>query len=91
MNYQELLKSMTDKNNLIFDYYTLDKVLDKFKEIGTKRLLKLLSDIKILMDADDKLPNDFTLKNAVKLMTCVLRDGDKFYAQIILEEGFDDK
>ena len=78
---------MTDKNNLIFDYYTLDKVLDKFKEIGTKRLLKLLSDIKILMDADDKLPNDFTLK----LMTCVLRDGDKFYAQIILEERFYDK
>ena len=37
----------------------LDKVLSKIKEIIG---IKNFDDIKILMDADDKLPDDITLK-----------------------------
>ena len=52
------------KKYLMVDDYMLNKVLDK---------------IKILIDADDKLP-DITLKNVVILMTCVIKDGNKFHS-----------
>ena len=42
---------------------------------------------KILVDTDDKLPDDITFKNAVILMTCVIKDDGKFYPQIFLEEA----
>ena len=35
---------------------------------------------------DDKLPDDITLKNVVILMACVIKDGDKFYSQLFLQE-----
>ena len=38
------------------------------------------------MIMDDKLPDDITLKNVVILMACVIKDGDKFYPQLFLEE-----
>ena len=41
------------------DDYTLDKVLDKIKRIGIKKL----EDIKILIDTDDKLTDNITLKS----------------------------
>ena len=41
---------------------------------------------KILIDTGDKIPNGFTLKNVVILMTCVVKDNDKFYLQIFLGE-----
>ena len=41
------------------DDYMLDKVLNKIKEIIG---IKNFDDTKILMDADDKLPDDITLK-----------------------------
>ena len=47
------------KKYLIVDDYTLDKVLDKIKRIGTEKL----DNIKILINKDDKLPNDITFKN----------------------------
>ena len=40
---------------------------------------EVLDKIKILIDADDKLP-DITLKNVVILMTCVIKDGNKFHS-----------
>ena len=43
-------------------------------------------DTKMLIDTDDKLPDDITFKNVVVLMTCVIRDGNKFYSQIFSEE-----
>ena len=43
-------------------------------------------DTKMLIDTDDKLPDDITFKNVVVLMTCVIRDGNKFYPQIFSEE-----
>ena len=49
----------------------LDKVLDKIIEIiGIKEFY----DTKILIHMDDELPDDITLKNAVILMTCVIKD-----------------
>ena len=43
-------------------------------------------DIKILTDADDKLPDYITLKN-VLILTCVIKNNAKFYPQIFLEEA----
>ena len=34
-----------------------------------------------------KLPDDITLKNVVMLITYVIKDDGKFYAQLILEEA----
>ena len=43
-------------------------------------------DTKMLIDTDDKLPDDITFKNVAVLMTCVIKDGNKFYPQIFSEE-----
>ena len=64
------------------DDYTLAKVLDKIKRISVEKL----DNTRILLNTDDKLPDDITLKNAVILMTCVIKDGDKFYQHLFLEE-----
>ena len=65
------------------DDYMLNKVLDKIKEIIS---IEKFHDTKILIDADDKLLDDITLKNVVILMTCVVIDDGKFYPQIFLKE-----
>ena len=57
------------------DDYMLNRPLDKTDAT------------KILVDTDDKLPDDITLKNAVILMTSVIKDDGKFYPQIFLEEA----
>ena len=72
------------------DDYTLDKVLDKFKKIDIEKL----DDIRILIDTDDKWPNDITLKNVILmtcLMICIIKDGDKFYAQLFFKETLYDE
>ena len=43
-------------------------------------------DTKMLIDTDDKLPDDITFKNVAVLMTCVIKDVNKFYPQIFSEE-----
>ena len=69
----------------MIDDYVLDKVLDKIKEIiGIKKP----DDINILVDTDDKLPDNITLKSVVVLMTYVIEDDNKFYLQLFLEETF---
>ena len=40
-----------------------------------------------MIDTGDKLPDDITLKKFLRLMTCVIKDGDKFYPQLFLEEA----
>ena len=62
--------------------HTLNIVLDKIKRIGIEKL----EDTEILIDIDDEFPDDITLKNAVILMRCVIKNGDKFYPQIFSEE-----
>ena len=64
------------------DNYTLDKVLDKIKRKGIEKPY----DTKVLIDADDKLPDDITLKNAGMSMTCVVKNFDKFYSQLFLKK-----
>ena len=67
------------------DDYTLDKVLDKFKKIDIEKL----DDIRILIDTDDKLPDDITFKNVILmtcLMICIIKDGDKLYPQLFFKE-----
>ena len=45
----------------------LDKVLGKIKEIiGTEKF----DDTKILVDTEDKLPDDITLKSVVIMIMC---------------------
>ena len=62
----------------------LNKVLDKVKMIiGIEKF----DDTKILIETDDKLPDDITLKNAVILVTSVIKDKGKFYQQIFLEKS----
>ena len=53
------------------DDYTLDKLLDKIKDIiGTKKF----DNTKMLMETDDKLPDGIILKNVVILIRCVMKD-----------------
>ena len=61
------------------DYYILRKVSSKIKEIIS---IEKFGDTKILVVADDKFPDNSTLKNVVILIICVIKDGDKFYLQI---------
>ena len=64
------------------DDYILDKVLVDIEKFD---------DNKILIDTDDKLPYDITLKNVVILITSVIKDGDKFYWYLFLEGAFYDE
>ena len=41
----------------------------------------------ILIESDYKLPDDITLRNVVLIFTRVIKDGDKFYQQLFLEEA----
>ena len=62
--------------------WILNKVLDQIKETtGIERY----DGTKILNDADVKLPDDIIFKNIVILMTSVIKDGNKFYLQLVLE------
>ena len=58
---------------MIVDAYTLDKVLDKIKMIIS---IEEFNDTKILVETDDKLPDDVTLKIVALLITCVSRIKD---------------
>ena len=62
----------------------LNKASDKTKKITG---IEKLDNNKILIDADDKLPDDITLKIVAILMTCVIKDDGKYYQQIFLEEA----
>ena len=65
----------------MIDDYVLDKVLEKIEEIiGNEKF----GDGKKLIDTDDKLLDDITLKVVVTLMTCVIKNGGKFYPQLFL-------
>ena len=50
------------------DNNMLDKVLDKIKEIIS---IQKVDDSRILIDTDNKLLDDITLKNVVILMTSI--------------------
>ena len=56
--------------------YILDKVTDRIKKIIG---IEEFDNTQILIDANDILPDDVTFKNAVALMTSVIKDDGKFY------------
>ena len=88
--YDKLIRKVEEyegKNYLMVDNFTLNKVLDRIKRIDIEKL----DDITILIDRDDKLPDDTTLKNDMILMTGVFKDCDKFYPQLFLEESLYDQ
>ena len=64
------------------------KVIDKIKEIIA---IKKFVDTKIFINANDKLLDDITLKRIVILLTCVIKDGDKFYPQLFLDRELYDE
>ena len=59
----------------MIDYNILGKVVDKVKE--TKGIGKF-DETKILIETDDKLPGDITLKNVV-LIQLVIKASDQTY------------
>ena len=71
---------MKKKTFLMVDDHMLNKVLDNIKEIIS---IEKFDDTKILIDADD-----VTLKKFVILMTCIIKDGNKFYPQLFLDHAF---
>ena len=64
------------------DDYMLDKLLDKAEEMIS---IKKLDDTKILIESDDKLLCDITFQNVVILISCNIKDRDKFYLKLSLE------
>ena len=61
----------------------VDKVLDKIKEITG---IEKIGNTKMLIEGDDILPDDITLKNVVTLIACIIKDVAKLYPQIFLEK-----
>ena len=52
---------------LLVDDFMLDKVLHKIKEMGIEKFV----DTKILIDTDNTLPDDITLKNIMFIMDVI--------------------
>ena len=64
--------------------YMLDKIWDEIKDIiGIGKF----DNTKKLIETNDKLPDDITLKNVVTLITCIIKDDGKLFPQIFLEEA----
>ena len=61
----------------------LDRVLKVIQKVAG---IKKFEDAKVLIDADDII-----FKNVVILITCVIKEDDKLYLQISLEETMFDK
>ena len=68
----------------MIDNYMLNKVLDKVKEITS---IEKFDDTQILIDANDKLPNDIPLKEDEILIRCVVKDNGQFYPQLFWDHA----
>ena len=75
---------MKQKKYLMVGDYMLDKILEKIKEIMD---VEKFNNTKILIDRDGRLTDDITLENFVILMTCFIKDNDRIYPQLFLEEA----
>ena len=64
----------------MFDDDLLHEVLDMIKKIIST---KTFYDIEILIETDNKLSDDITSENLVTVNSCVIKDNDKIYLQII--------
>ena len=71
------------KKYLIVDDNILDKLLDIIKKIiGIEKF----DDTKTLIETNDILPDVITLNNIVILITCIIKNNDKFHPELFLEE-----
>ena len=83
MNQLERLKK-TKKKRFDGNDYMLDKIWDEIKDIiGIGKF----DNTKKLIETNDKLPDDITLKNVVTLITYIIKDDGKLFPQIFLEEA----
>ena len=73
---------------MIVDDYIIDKVLEETKEITG---IEKFGYTKILIDTDDKLWDNITLKDVLVVMISVMKDGNKFSPQLRLEEALYDE
>ena len=64
---------MKAKAYLMVDEYMLDKLQDKIKETVC---IKIFDDAKILIEIDDKLPDELTLKSDMILIMSFFKDFD---------------
>lgn len=62
------MERLKDTRKKTFDGYTLDKVLNKIKTIIG---IEIFYDAKVLIDTNDKLLDEVTLKNSVILITSI--------------------
>ena len=86
LRYHELMGTIEEhegKKYLMVDDSMLDKVSDRVKEIID---IEEFDNTKILINKDDKFPDNITLKYVVILITCVMKDDSKFYPQLFLED-----
>ena len=75
LHYHELMgKNKKEKKCLMVDDYMWIKVLDKIEKIID---VEKFDYTKILIDTDDKLPDDITLKNVMLWITCDVKGNDK--------------
>ena len=58
------------------DEYILEHMLEKSKEIKS---IEKLDDTEILIDIDDTLGDETTLKNVVMIISCIMKNYDNFY------------
>ena len=79
--YHEFMGKIEKK--MMFDDFMLDKVSNEIKIIVN---IENFDDTKISIETDDKLPGDLTLKTVLILITCFIKDADKFNPKIFLEE-----
>ena len=77
------IKNVKEKYFVIGDHM-LDGVLDKIKVIID---IKKFGETKILIDTDDKLADEVNLRNVAVLISCIMKNDDKFQPQLILEEA----
>ena len=64
---------------MILNNNNFNKVLDRIKEIIS---IERYDRAKILIDADDKLPNNIIFRNVVTLIIYIIIYDGKFYPQI---------
>ena len=87
LHYDELMrknKEYEGKKYLKVEDCMMDKVLHIIKEIIG---IEEFGNTKILVDTDDKLPDNINFKNVVILITCIIEDDGKFYPYLFLEEA----
>ena len=66
----------------------LDEVLDRIEKVIT---IEEFGKTKILINTDDILPDNITLKNAFVLVISVIKDDGKFHSRLFLKEAFYDE